>query len=119
MSTASEPVRPNLHDNIMMTGEDAAEDSASDDGAGDDLFAPSGQEGDKRDEAIGEAEEKLAEAVDENPEDIEGEAEPARVPPDPGEPTPCQVEEHRANGHVPFRSWCKHCVAGRSDNPPH
>jgi hypothetical protein len=40
---------------------------------------------------------------------------PAR---DPGAPTRAEVEEHEPN-HLPFRSWCPECVAGRRDNPPH
>ena len=47
--------------------------------------------------------------------------EEARLPKkarDPGEPTRAEWEEHQAT-HLPFRSWCPHCVAGRQDNPPH
>ena len=36
-----------------------------------------------------------------------------RVLPDPGEPTAAQVEDHRACGHLPFRSWCQECVEAR------
>lgn len=38
----------------------------------------------------------------------------ARVLPDPGEPTASQIEDHRAFGHVPCRSWFAECVNGRS-----
>ena len=43
----------------------------------------------------------------------------ARVLPDPGEPTPSQVEDHRACGHVPYRSWCDECVQGRATGEQH
>jgi hypothetical protein len=42
-------------------------------------------------------------------------SKPAR---DPGAPTKAEIEEHEAT-HLPFRSWCPCCVAGRRDNPPH
>ena len=29
------------------------------------------------------------------------------------------MENHYLTGHAKYRSWCSHCVAGRSDNPPH
>ena len=35
-----------------------------------------------------------------------------KVSPDPGEPTASQVEDHRACGHWPYRSWCSECVRG-------
>ena len=53
--------------------------------------------------------------------DDDDEAEEARPPPPnrgPRDPTRAEIEAHQAT-HLPFRSWCKHCVAGRSDNPPH
>ncbi len=30
-----------------------------------------------------------------------------------------EVDEHMMAGHVPFRSWCKHCVMGRAKDDPH
>ena len=42
-----------------------------------------------------------------------------RTLPDPGDPTPSQLEDHRANGHVPYRSWCRACVEGRSTGEQH
>ena len=33
-------------------------------------------------------------------------------------PTRAEREAHEAT-HLPFRSWCAACVAGRRDNPPH
>ena len=37
---------------------------------------------------------------------------------DPAQPTKAEWEAHQAN-HLPYRSWCKYCVEGRLDNPPH
>ena len=37
----------------------------------------------------------------------------ARFLPGPQEPTQSQAEDHRASGHIPFRSWCSHCVRAR------
>ena len=39
--------------------------------------------------------------------------------PDPGEPTSADIEDHRACGHVPFRSWCQECVEARGTGEPH
>ena len=60
------------------------------------------------------------------PEDIAsdgGESEPdeARVPaviPAPEAPTPQEVAEHEI-GHLPFRSWCSHCVRAKAQSAPH
>ena len=48
------------------------------------------------------------------------EGEEARVPRkvrDPAAPSRAEWLAHQAT-HLPFRAWCAHCVAGRSDNPP-
>ena len=37
----------------------------------------------------------------------------------PLKPTARQVEEHNARGHVPYRSWCEHCVLGSGKELPH
>jgi hypothetical protein len=42
-----------------------------------------------------------------------------RILPDPGEPTVSQREDHRASGHITFRSWCEDCVAGRATGEQH
>ena len=34
------------------------------------------------------------------------------------QPTPAMIEEHNTN-HLPYRSWCPFCVAGRRDSPAH
>ena len=36
----------------------------------------------------------------------------------PVKPSAKEVEEHMAT-HIPFRSWCAHCVAGKSKSNPH
>jgi hypothetical protein len=42
-----------------------------------------------------------------------------RILPDPGEPTASQREDHRASGHITYRSWCEECVAGRATGEQH
>jgi hypothetical protein len=42
-----------------------------------------------------------------------------RILPDPGEPTAAEVEDHRASGHLPFRSWCHECVESRGTGEQH
>ncbi len=49
-----------------------------------------------------------------NPEEQSME-EPAVVPkalPDPYQPTKEEVDQHNLT-HLPYRSWCRHCVRGR------
>ena len=36
----------------------------------------------------------------------------------PEGPTQREIEEHMAN-HIPFRSWCPFCVAGKAVSGPH
>ena len=38
--------------------------------------------------------------------------------PEPRPPTARERASHALN-HFPYRSWCKHCVAGRRNNAPH
>ena len=35
-----------------------------------------------------------------------------------GQPTAQEVKEHMAT-HIPFRSWCAHCVAGKGKTTQH
>ena len=51
-------------------------------------------------------------------EDLPEELE-QRTLPDPGEPTASQREDHRASGHIVYRSWCEDCVAGRATGEQH
>ena len=36
----------------------------------------------------------------------------------PGEPSPQELEQHRAS-HLPYRSWCRWCVMGRARGLKH
>ena len=40
-----------------------------------------------------------------------------KVRKDPGAPSAEEVARHSAT-HLPYRSWCKHCVNGRGGSPP-
>ena len=51
----------------------------------------------------------------------EVESDEARAPEvlrDPGAPTQKELDEHNTT-HLPFRSWCPHCVAGKAQDRPH
>ena len=52
-------------------------------------------------------------------DEAEEEARAPRPARDPGAPTQAMIDEHAGAGHLPFRSWCPHCVAGRRDGVPH
>ena len=41
-----------------------------------------------------------------------------RILPDPGQPTQQQLDDHRID-HLPYRSWCPECVAGRATGEQH
>ena len=43
----------------------------------------------------------------------------SRILPRPSEPTQSQEEDHRAEGHIPFRSWCSECVRARGTGEQH
>ena len=58
-------------------------------------------------------------AKDEDLESDDHDGAEARTLPDPGEPTTSQVEDHRAAGHIPYRSWCRECVEGRGTGEQH
>ena len=45
-------------------------------------------------------------------------AQPIRIRA-PTDPTPEEVEEHESTGHVQYRTWCRHCVAGRGAGQQH
>ena len=51
-------------------------------------------------------------------EQLSEEARPPEVLRDPGAPTMKEQEEHSIT-HLPFRSWCPHCVAGKAQDRPH
>ena len=52
-------------------------------------------------------------------EGVEEDCAPIRIAIDPGAPTAEEVEEHRAAGHCPYRSWCEWCVEGRGVGAQH
>ena len=37
---------------------------------------------------------------------------------DPQLPSQTEIDEHNMT-HLPFRSWCRHCVRGRAESHPH
>ena len=55
-------------------------------------------------------------ADDSADEEVE-EAKPPVPSRGPLDPTHAEWEARQAT-HLPYRSWCEHCVAGRSDDPP-
>ena len=42
-----------------------------------------------------------------------------RMPKIPTKPSKQTVDEHRARGHLPHRSWCDICVKARKKEKPH
>ena len=51
----------------------------------------------------------------------EKESDEAKTPEvlrDPGAPTPKEVDQHNAT-HLPFRSWCPHCLSGKAQDQHH
>ena len=58
-----------------------------------------------------------SEGVEAAEEDLRGAAH--KLLPDPGEPTAAEVEDHRACGHLPYRSWCHECVESRGTGEQH
>ena len=55
---------------------------------------------------------------DEHQEDVPQEAAPPKVASRPYTPTKAEVEAHEVT-HLPYRSWCAHCVAGKGVSSPH
>ena len=37
---------------------------------------------------------------------------------EPKKPSKAEVDEHNLD-HIPFRTWCKHCMRGKSKSAPH
>ena len=65
-----------------------------------------------------ESQDALKEPPEEEDPELGQECAPRRVLPDPGQPTQKQLDEHRID-HLPFRSWCPECVAGRATGEQH
>ena len=59
----------------------------------------------------------VQEVGDDEEQEVE-EAKPAKLLRDPAAPTQQEIDAHEAT-HLPYRSWCAVCVAGRRDNAPH
>ena len=63
--------------------------------------------------------EEVGEKEDDEDDDglVEHEGIAPKVIRDPGQPTAKQRQEHEVT-HVPYRSWCPHCVRGRAKGRP-
>ena len=65
-----------------------------------------------------DAEETAGEDVEADEEEhVAEEGVAPKVLRDPGQPTQQQRREHECT-HVPYRSWCHHCVRGRAKGRP-
>ena len=53
-----------------------------------------------------------------NEEENESEAIAVRSAPKPTQPSKAEMDEHMLS-HLPFRSWCAHCVKGKSKSKRH
>ena len=107
------PVRPHIVDTPALTG-----------GLGrvisEEVLGTEGDEGraSQGDELLGEEECAAGEVIDLDDQEPEEGAQTRRAR-DPGEPTEQEREAHRDDGHIPYRSWCDHCVEGRGCGEPH
>ena len=85
------------------------------------------EEADGLDELFQDVEDQEAEVIDVQDDDDgrdgdhgqDHQGAHTRVLPDPGDPTESQKEDHRACGHIPYRTWCRAYVEGRSRGGPH
>ena len=57
--------------------------------------------------------------VDDEPDEQPGRPLRARLPMSPPRPTAQEIEQHEAQGHVHYRSWCPACVAARGTGQSH
>ena len=60
----------------------------------------------------------VTEKVDTECDIEEGDVRMGRGRPEPREPSAAEVARHNLT-HMPYRSWCPHCVAARRANEPH
>ena len=51
-------------------------------------------------------------------EELNADAQQAKPLPIPAKPTPEMIAAHEVS-HLPFRSWCSHCVRGRGKSFQH
>ena len=63
--------------------------------------------------------EKDDDDVDEAAEEDQGETRPAKAVKDPGNVTNKEIEQHRVQNHLPFRSWCPYCLAAKAKERAH
>ena len=56
-----------------------------------------------------------ADEIEDEVVEVQGEAETmlVRTATRPQVPSAKAVEEHRSSGHIPYRDWCRFCIAGR------
>ena len=101
---------------------DADADSSPEFVTDDELFGPN----DEADERLVDAamREYGLDGVETLPEigedlvDVDEEDTAKRVLRHPGDPTAEEYEAHRVD-HLPYRSWCPHCVNGKATGRPH
>ena len=62
--------------------------------------------------------EEASREVAEGAVEAEEECEPINSLPTPGRPSQSEVDDHNVT-HVPYRSWCSHCVEGRGREMAH
>ena len=70
-------------------------------------------------EEITKEDDEKDEQEDINCEESELGVRKARPMHDPKLPSDREVKEHYANSHLPYRSWCHHCVRGRGRERDH
>ena len=92
------PVRPSDEANVKSKSDDEAQDGGT--GDEEDMRCRECGEDDADDMEAGEEELKVKEVRS------------------PGQPSKSEKDHHELT-HMPFRSWCKHCVRGKSKESPH
>ena len=60
----------------------------------------------------------IGEVEDERDEDVEAGSRKMKKVNDPIKPSEDEVKEH-AKTHLPYRSWCRHCVRGKGKEMSH
>ena len=93
----------------IAEGADVGREGEHEDALFDRMLQPFDQDVEEK----GEEEEK-----EEEVEDEEAEAINPRVVKAPVKPTTQEVEAHMTT-HLPYRSWCAHCVRGKARGKPH
>ena len=115
MSLETSAIRPQIPKTEMVFSNGGGGARDEDEEVGDEIFGQAVQDSQEEGEA------KHPDGVEvtlSDGEDID-ETVKQRILPDPGEPTASQREDHRASGHITYRSWCEECVAGRATGEQH